>query len=424
MFRESRQKDRGNNLRKEVLEIARDSISRVLPDKALAKVLSDHSFRDKIILVSVGKAAWRMAREALEKIPSIEKGVVLTKYGHSPGPLPPLRIFEAGHPIPDENSFRATMDILKMVEDLHPSDTVLFLLSGGGSALFEKPLPGISLDEFNQFTRDLLECGASIVEINTLRKRLSSVKAGRFANHVSPGKMVSVILSDVLGDRIDSIASGPAFPDSTSVADVHRILQKYHLQFSPKIMRYLEEETPKEISNVNTHVIGSVRILCEEALSSALERGFIPDILTTSLDCEAREAGAFIAAIAREKRKIKAAYDPPLALIFGGETVVRVRGKGIGGRNQELALSAAKGISGLDKVVVLSIGSDGTDGPTDAAGAVVDGETLKRLEQKGMDIDALLYDNDSYHALEITGDLIRTGPTGTNVNDLTLLLIG
>lgn len=423
MFREPGQGHTVNHLREDAIEIARESISRVLPDRALGRVLSDQSFGEKIILVAVGKAAWRMAREALEKIPSIEKGVVLTKYGHSSGPLPPLRILEAGHPVPDENSLRATRDILQMVEDLHPSDTVLFLLSGGGSALFEKPLPGISLEEFNLVTRDLLECGASIVEINTLRKRLSSVKGGRFAKHVSPAKIVSVILSDVLGDRIDSIASGPASPDSTSVSDVHRILQKYHLEFSNRIMKYLQEETPKDTFNVTTHVIGSVRILCEAALSSASERGFIPEILTTSLDCEAREAGSFIASIAREKRKLKEAYDPPLALIFGGETVVRVSGRGMGGRNQELALSAAKGISGLHGVVVLSIGSDGTDGPTDAAGALVDGETLARLERKGMDVDAFLSDNDSYHALEMTGDLVRTGPTGTNVNDLTLLLI-
>ena len=411
-------------LKSTALKIAEKAIASVMPEEALSRVLSEYSWPEKVILVAVGKAAWRMARQSLEQIPSIEKGIVLTKYGHSSGPLPPLKILEAGHPVPDESSFAGTRDILEMVKGLDSSHTILFLLSGGGSALFEKPLSGITLEEFNDMTRRLLECGASIVEINTLRKRLSSVKGGRFAQYVQPARVVSVILSDVLGNRTDSIASGPACPDETTGRDVKRILEKYELTFSSRIMEYLDKETPKELSNVTTYVIGSVEILCEEALKEAAKQGFQGKIITTSLDCEAREAGAFIASIAREEAGRKKPGDPPLALIFGGETVVHVRGKGLGGRNQELALSSASGISGLENVVVLSIGSDGTDGPTDAAGAVVDGSTLKRLQDRGLDIHRILNENDSYHALEALDELIKTGPTGTNVNDLTLLLIG
>ncbi|NLK19507.1 MAG: DUF4147 domain-containing protein, partial [Synergistaceae bacterium] len=261
-----------------------------------------------------------------------------------------------------------------------------------------------------------------IVEINMIRKRLSSVKGGRFAQLAAPARVLSVVLSDVLGDRLDSIASGPAHPDGSTVDEALRIVDKYGLKLRPGLVEALKVETPKELDNVSTVIAGSVTSLCSAAEKTASELGYKTLLLSTTISCEAREAGAFMASIAREIRASGRPVAPPCAVLLGGETIVRLKGKGKGGRNQEIALAAAMGIKGLKDVALLSIGSDGTDGPTDAAGGLVDGQTAENLKGLGMDPEDILAENDSYNGLNACGGLVITGPTGTNVNDLTLLL--
>ena len=347
----------------------------------------------------------------------VSGGLVITKYGHARGEIPGLAIYEAGHPVPDENSFLATEAALEATSGLAAEDTVLFLISGGGSALFEAPL--ISAAQSAVLTEELLASGANIVEMNTIRKRFSKVKGGRFAMHCLPAKVFSIILSDIIGDPLDMIASGPAYPDSSTVQNAVDIAEKYRLTLTDEMRTLLRVETPKMLNNVETLITGSVRELCLAAAQAARGLGYEPMIMTDSLDCVAREAGAFIAALARYHQNA----DHSLAIIAGGETVVRVQGSGLGGRNQELALAAACGIRGLSDTAIFSVGSDGTDGPTDAAGGYVDGYTAERLEKCGVDVYIALQNNDAYHALRAVDGLIVTGPTGTNVNDVAVLLI-
>ena len=348
-------------LRQDAEDIVRWAIRAVSPEAAVERALAGMEFSGRVYLVSVGKAAWKMAETAVKCLErSVEKGIVVTKYGHVVSPLPGLHCFEAGHPVPDENSFAAAQAVLDMTKNLCPEDTVLFLLSGGGSALFEKPL--VPPEELGDITRQLLAAGADIVEMNTIRKRLSAVKGGRFALHCTPAHVEAIILSDILGDPPDMIASGPAAPDSSTCAQALRIAEKYSLKLSPEALACLKRETPKTLTNVSTRIIGSVRELIRAAEARCRELGYTPIVLTDHLDCEAKDAGRFLADILRTHRGEKKA-----AFLAGGETVVHLTGKGLGGRNQELALAAAEGISGLNAAVI-SVGSDGTDGPTDAAG--------------------------------------------------------
>ena len=396
-----------------------------MPDESVQKALRARSFPDGIRVVAIGKAAWTMAKAASDCLGAkIAKGVVITKYGHSRGDIPGMEIFEAGHPTPDENSVTATRKALDLVGGLKEGDEVLFLVSGGGSALFEAPMDGVSLDDLAARTGELLASGADIVEINTIRKRLSRVKAGRFAEICGPAKIFSIVLSDVLGDRLDSIASGPAAPDMTTAADALAVAEKRGLRLTELQRDCLARETPKRADNAEIVVTGSVRSLCESAARAAKARGYEPYILTTVLNCEAAEAGKFLSAIAADARDGIGAFQRPCAIIAGGETVVRVKGTGKGGRNQELALSVAKGISALENVLVFSLGSDGTDGPTDAAGGIVDCSTAAKLRDLGIDVDKLLAENDSYNGLKAADALIVTGPTGTNVNDVSVVLCG
>ena len=405
-------------MRQQAQQIIEASLAAVLPDAAVIRALEGKTFPGRVILVAAGKAAWQMAKAAHSVLGSqIYDGIVISKYGHINGSVGNLRCFEAGHPIPDGNSFAATREALDLISGLSSQDTVLFLLSGGGSALFEMPL--ISGEELQDITGQLLACGAQITEINTIRKRLSAVKGGKFALACAPAQVFSIVLSDIIGDPLDMIASGPAYPDSTTCAQSMQIAEKYSLRLSPEALRCLETETPKSLSNVTTIITGSVRELCTAAEIAARSLGYETHILTDQLSCQAREAGAFLAAIARTHY----GNGKKLAFIAGGETVVRLTGTGKGGRNQELALSAAPGIAGLDKVCFFSIGSDGTDGPTDAAGGYVDGTTYQTLKNLGIDPYDVLQNNDAYHALEKTGGLIITGPTGTNVNDVAVLLM-
>ena len=405
-------------LRNHADRIVREAIAAVQPDAAVRRALQHMEFPGRVLLVSTGKAAWQMAKAASDCLGSrIENGVVVTKYFHVMGPIANFSCFEAGHPVPDENSFRGTQAALDLVADLTEKDTVLFLLSGGGSALFEKPL--VSGEELQDITGQLLACGADIVEINTIRKRLSAVKGGRFAQLCWPAKVEAVVLSDILGDPLDMIASGPACPDTSTAEDAWRIREKYGLKMSEAARKLLDVETPKTLGNVHTQINGSVRELCSAAANSCRGLGYEPVMLTDQLCCQAREAGSFLASIL----KTHAGEGKSLAFIAGGETVVKLTGHGLGGRNQEIALAAAPGISGMNGAAVFSVGSDGTDGPTDAAGGYADGDTCRTLAEHGLSVDAVLQDNDAYHALEKTGGLIMTGPTGTNVNDVAVALL-
>ncbi len=405
-------------LRADAETILRASIQAVLPDRAVARALADFQpGTGRTLLIAAGKAAWQMAHASVQVLGAVDGGAIITKYGHVRGEIPHVTCYEAGHPIPDENGFAATGKVLELVSGLTEEDTVVFLLSGGGSALLESPLiPGAELQDI---TQQLLACGADIVEINTVRKRLSAVKGGRFALACAPAKVFSIVLSDVLGDPLDMIASGPAYPDSSTCADAMAVAEKYGLRLSDKALALLRTETPKVLFNVTTQITGSVRELCRAAAAACADLGYTPLILTDRLCCEAREAGSFLASILQSH----SGQGRKLAFLAGGETVVHLTGHGLGGRNQELAFSAAAGIRGLTGSCVFSVGSDGTDGPTDAAGGYADYETASALAAAGYDISAVLRENDTYHALQAVDGLLFTGPTGTNVNDVAVALL-
>ncbi len=404
-------------LKKDADSIIDAGIKAVLPDEAVRKALADFSSHGgRVVLVACGKAAWQMAHTAAECLDRLDEGIVITKYDHVKGDIPGVLCLEAGHPVPDENSFAATRKALELVAPLGEKDDVVFLISGGGSALFEDPLiPG---EELQDITKQLLACGADIKEMNTIRKRLSGVKGGRFAQKCAPANVFSIVLSDVLGDPLDMIASGPAYPDSTTCSQAKAIIAKYGLSFSENAMTLMDNETPKSLDNVQTCITGSVRELCAAAAEKCRLLGYEPQILTEDLCCEARTAGEDLACILKKHTQ----DGKKLAFIAGGETVVHLTGNGMGGRNQEIALAAAPILEGLN-AAVFSVGSDGTDGPTDAAGGYADGSSMEKLRAAGLDVKTVLADNDSYHALDAVGGLIKTGATGTNVNDVSVGLI-
>ena len=406
-------------LKSDAKKIYEYAIENSLPDAAVEKALSGlPKIKGRIFVVSIGKAAWQMAAKASELIGDrIEHAIVITKYEHSKGALPKFEIFEAAHPVPDENGIKATRRALTLTENLTPDDAVVFLVSGGGSALFEDV--DCSLDELRDVTSQLLASGASIGEINTIRKHLSNVKGGRFASHVYPAQIYGIVLSDVLGNSLDMIASGPAAPDSTTVNDVETIVEKYSLHFSEKVMALLHRETPKNAPNAHHVISGSVSELCACAADMAEQLGYKTVVLTDELTCEASAAGSLLGSVA----KYHSESPESLAFIAGGETVVHIKGSGLGGRNQEIALAAADVISDVSNVCVFSVGSDGTDGPTDAAGGYADARTKARIEASGQSLSSYLLNNDSYHALTLSDGLIFTGATGTNVNDVSVVLI-
>lgn len=401
---------------KKIIDI---TLGEAMPGSAVCQALDKIAFPSgRLIVVAAGKAAWEMGNAAAERLGDrIDAGIIITKYGHVRRPVKGFETREAGHPVPDENSYGATSRALELVANLTADDSVLFLLSGGGSALFESPL--VPPDEMASITNQLLACGANIVEINTVRKRLSSVKGGRFALCCEPAHVYTVVLSDIIGDPLDMIASGPAYPDSSTSEQAMEIVSRYKLDISPKAEVLLRTETPKTLGNVTTFVTGSVKQLCKSAERVCRALGYTPVTLTSSLTCEAREAGSFLGAIARDNQDT----DKSLAFLAGGETVVHLTGHGKGGRNQEIALSAAREIASCKNTCVFSFGSDGTDGPTDAAGGFADESTLAKLTSAGLNVHSVLADNDAYNALKKIDSLIITGPTGTNVNDLSVVLI-
>ena len=408
------------SLRQDAHTIIQNALQSAQPDTAVRNAFAniDLSKHNRVLLLAIGKAAWQMARAALTMLGDrLEQGIVITKYGHGRGDLPRTQVFEAGHPVPDKAGIEASQAALDMVDGLQADDAVLFLVSGGGSALFEQSL--VSLEELMDLTGQMLRAGCDIVEMNTIRKRLSRVKGGRFAQACLPATVFAIFLSDIISDPLDMIASGPAAPDTTTCEVALAIARRLDLKLSSQAQAALMEETPKDLPNVHSFITGSVTQLCLSAARTAKELGYEPTILTASLRCEAREAGSFLASIAAYHQDSKKS----LAFLCGGETVVHVKGDGKGGRNQEIALSAALALDGLADTCLFSIGSDGTDGPTDAAGGIVDGHTARILRQKGIDLRRTLDDNDAYHALLAVEGLIITGPTGTNVNDLSVLLI-
>lgn len=400
-------------------------IADVQPMKAVRKVLGEIVLDKPVCVIAIGKAAWEMANEAACMLKDrIKEGIVVTKYDHARGEIPGFTILESGHPFPDENSLRAADAVLALADRMTQDEQVLLLLSGGGSALVEKPAEGISLAELDHATKLLLKCGADIVEVNTVRKHLSQIKGGKLAKRLMPAEGYAIILSDVVGDHPEMIASGMTYQDDTNAEDVKRVLDKYQLDVGKNVSGALTRSEKVPVSNIVNIVEGNVKELCNAAVVHAREAGYVPYVVSVDMKCEAKDLGTWFAQAAKKcmdgnQWNLRL----PCALIIGGETVVKVTGNGMGGRNQEIALQAAKEIRGMDRVVLFSLASDGTDGPTDAAGGIVDGTTAQRMEELGMDIDSYLKDNDAYHALSAVGGLIMTGPTGTNVNDVTVMLI-
>ncbi len=390
----------------------------------------------KLYVIGAGKASAAMAH-SVEKLlgDRIHQGIIITKYGHGTQ-LGHCRLMEAGHPVPDANGCQAADALLELVGSAGPGDLILCLLSGGGSALTPAPSEGISLADKQEATRLLLSCGAAIHEINTIRKHLSRIKGGRLCRAANRAGIITLILSDVIGDDLDIIASGLTAPDGSTFNDCLAILSSYNLLASipASVRHHLEEgargrreETPKPrdpiFTNVANRIIGSLSDALSAAGKKANQLGYHPMILSSTLHGEAREAAKVLSSIAREVRTFNHPVKPPACLLFGGETTVTLKGKGRGGRNCELALAAGIELSGLPGTLLLSAGTDGTDGPTDAAGAFADGSTVTRAERLGLSAGRHLGDNDSYNFFKPLQDLLVTGPTRTNVMDLQIVLI-
>ncbi|UCE43355.1 MAG: glycerate kinase [Candidatus Aminicenantes bacterium] len=397
---------------------------------------TDLSGFNRISVIGVGKASAAMAG-AMEEIlgERLNSGLVITKHEHAL-PLDKVQVIEAGHPVPDQAGFRGARQIVQVLEQSGEKDLVFFLISGGGSALFPYPQEGLTLEDKQDVTKILLDAGANIHEINVLRKHLSRVKGGRLAKVAYPAALISLVLSDVIGDDLDSIASGPTVPDHSTFRDCLNIMEKYQISerlpsaavgILQKGVRGELEETPKPgnpvFERTQNLIIGSNIIAVEAAAKKAEELGYNTLILSTFVEGETREVARVLAAVAQEILSSGNPIDRPACVLSGGETTVTIHGKGKGGRNQEFSLAAAMDIDGLENVVLLSAGTDGTDGPTDAAGAIADGTTTSRAGKLGMDPGQYLRENDSYHFFEALDDLIITGPTYTNVMDLRIILV-
>ena len=392
---------------------------------------------DRILVVGAGKAGAPMAR-ALEDLlgDRISDGVIVVKEGHGL-PLQHVRIHEAGHPVPDERGIRGAEDILSLVSTAGERDLVLCVISGGGSALLVAPAEGISLEDKQEVTQLLLACGADIHEINTVRKHLSRAKGGGLARFAHPATVVTLILSDVIGDDLNVIGSGPTVPDPSTFADAEGVFKKYDIwervpsSVKDRFQKGLKgniQDTPKSgdvaFQRCYSELVGTNIQALIAAGKEAERQGYRALILSSTVEGEAREVVKVLTAIAKEVRSSGNPLPAPACILWGGETTVTLQGDGKGGRNQEFALASALIIDGLENVVVLSAGTDGTDGPTDAAGAIADGTTLTRANAKGLDPLDYLRRNDSYHFLQALGDLVITGPTRTNVMDVYMVLVG
>jgi len=438
--------------RKKVVEAIQDaSLAAVEPGEAVQRAVRcvgdtlfvgqrryDLEGFDRLWVVGGGKAAAPMAAALWRLLGGrVAGGVVNVKYGHS---LPPeqscgsVTVVEAGHPTPNEAGEAGATRIVATISDLTPRDLVLVVIAGGGSALMPLPAEGVSLADKQAMTGALLRCGATIVEMNAVRKHLSALKGGQMARLAHPATVVSLVLSDVVGNPLDVIASGPTVPDTTTFADARHVLEKYDLLDKaplPVVARFEAglagevADTPKPgdpvFERVQTEIIGSNELAAQAAVAKAHELGLNSLLLSTFIEGEAREVAKVFAGIGKGMARHGWPLSPPACLVAGGETTVTIRGEGKGGRNQELALAAALAIEGWDDLCVVGLATDGTDGPTDAAGAVAWGDTVARARALGLDAEAYLANNDSYHFWGALGDLIVTGPTKTNVNDLVLV---
>lgn len=393
---------------------------------------------EHVYLVGTGKAVLPMAEAVQDELGEVIKGGLLIAKHESPQIQKDLSgsivVRLGSHPIPSSQSVESTRELVKFVNSLNEKDLVICLISGGGSALMTLPDTNITIDDMQEVTRQLLFSGAAIDEVNTIRKHLDQVKGGGLARKIWPAALVTLVLSDVIGDPLEAIASGPTVSDSTTFADAEKIIEKYHLaeQIPASVCQYIKDgvggkiqETVKAgdecITHAHTFVIGSLAIAAQAAKEKAISSGFNTEVLTTKLKGEAREVGDKLAGELINMVEGNHHLTKPACLIAGGETTVTVRGKGKGGRNQETALSAAKTLQGISNCLFISLATDGEDGPTDAAGGVVDGKTIETGNKLGLDADDHLNRNDAYTYLEKTGSLIKIGPTGTNVNDLVFL---
>jgi len=438
--------------KRDLLQIRDAALEAVNPAQAVRRYMARQGTRlhfntqvwdmegvDRVFIVAAGKAAMPMVEAAVDILGEhLAAGVVVTKYEHAARhALPPtIQVFEAGHPIPDMAGVRGTERAIDLLEGLTARDRVLVLLSGGGSALLVAPATGLSLDDLQATTDLLLRSGATIDELNAVRKHLSRVKGGQLARLAAPAPLGALILSDVVGDPLDVIASGPTSPDPTTYTQAWDVLAKRDLleALPASVETRLRDgkagrlpETPKPgnslFSSVTNIIVGSNRLAAEAAVAKAEQLNYQTLLLTTFVEGEAREVAKVAAALAKGVRVHGDPLSPPACLVWGGETTVTVRGQGKGGRNQELALAAALALDGWPGVALMALATDGTDGPTDGAGAIVDGQTIQAARSQGLDPWRALTDNDAYPLLEAVDALMRTGPTGTNVNDLLVILV-
>jgi hydroxypyruvate reductase len=438
-----------DQMRKDALDIFLAGVGAVEPEAAVKrhcqregnqlrihKKVHDLTQFKNVYIIGAGKAGGPMAR-AMEDIlgERVTEGLVCVKYGHL-AELSRVELIEAAHPVPDDKGLAAAEAILGLVSKAGEEDLVLCLLSGGGSALLPLPAEGLSLEDKQETTKTLLACGASIHEINAVRKHMSRVKGGGLARAAYPATLVSLILSDVIGDDLDVIASGPTVPDSSSFQDCMNILEKYRIRdkVPEKVRAFFQQgvkgeipETPKTgdpvFEETETLIIGSNLACVLAAEEKAKNLGYNTVVLSTMIEGETREVASVHVAIAKEVRKTGHPVSCPACVLSGGETTVTISGKGLGGRNQEFVLAGAMALDGIEGIVMLSAGTDGTDGPTDAAGAIADGQTIRRSQVLGLNPSDFLSENDSYHFFQKLEDLIKTGPTNTNVMDLRILLI-
>ena len=443
------QADQVEAMRQHAMEIFEAALRAADPVEAICRYvkldgdgirIGEHRFKfqdyDRILVVGAGKAGAPMAR-ALEDLlgDRIADGAIVVKEGHGL-PLQRVRIHEASHPVPDERGIRGAEDILGLASQAGERDLVLCVISGGGSALLVAPAEGVSLADKQEVTRLLLACGADIHEINTVRKHLSRAKGGGLARHAYPATVVSLILSDVVGDDLNVIASGPAVPDTSSFGDTREVFGKYDIweQLPQSVQNRIQqgldgaiEDTPKADDEVfnrcYSELVGTNLQALTAASKAAREKGYQSIILSSTVEGEAREVVKMFAAFAKEVRNSDNPLAAPACILCGGETTVTIQGDGKGGRNQEFALAAAMIIDGMQNVVVLSGGTDGTDGPTEAAGAIADGGTMARARARNLNPLDFLRRNDSYHFFQALDDLIITGPTRTNVSDVYMVLI-
>lgn len=394
----------------DAIKIIDYSINEVLPNKSIRKIFNKiEKPKGKSIMIAIGKAAYTMASEFTSNF-KITKGLVITKYGHAKSSLPNTEIIEAGHPILDNNSLLATSKAIDLCSNLTKDDVVYMLISGGGSSLFEYPL--IDLINLQKINDQLIKCGASINEINCIRKRLSKVKGGKFAEICKPAKVINIVLSDVIGDSLDVVASGPTYPDTSSYNDAIEVIKKYNLSYNETILNCLKNDTAKSLDNIETYIISNNSSLKEAAATKAKLLGYNVTIINEAIVEDIDKATYLFKSIIEENLIKK----DNICIVAGGEITIKVTGKGLGGRNQELACRMIPYLSNTN-ACMFAISSDGTDGPTDATGGYVDKDSYNE------ELNTYLNNNDSYHYLEKYNGLIKTGPTGTNVCDLYCILI-